>query len=34
MRVVNEPERGPFAAPLLAHGFAEVLRQHEMWMEL
>jgi GNAT superfamily N-acetyltransferase len=34
MRVVNEPARGPFAAPLLAHGFAEVMRQHEMWMEL
>jgi GNAT superfamily N-acetyltransferase len=34
MRVVNEPERGPFAAPLLAHGFVEVLRQHEMFLEL
>ena len=32
--VVNEPERSPFAAPLRAHGFREVLRQHEMWMEL
>lgn len=34
LRIVNEPERGPFAAPLLRHGFAEVLRQHEMTMEL
>ena len=34
VRVVNEPERSPFAAALLAHGFAEVLRQHEMLMEL
>lgn len=34
MRVINEPERSPFAAPLLAHGFLEVLRQHEMSMEL
>ncbi|MFL6331715.1 MAG: hypothetical protein ACJ754_00055 [Pyrinomonadaceae bacterium] len=34
VRVVNEPERRPFAAPLLAHGFTEVLRQHEMSMEL
>lgn len=32
--VVNEPERSPFAAPLLRHGFAEVVRQHEMTMEL
>jgi ribosomal protein S18 acetylase RimI-like enzyme len=34
LKVVNEPERGPFAAPLRAHGFKEVMRQHEMWMEL
>jgi GNAT superfamily N-acetyltransferase len=34
VRIVNEPERGPFAAPLLAQGFTEVLRQHEMSMEL
>ncbi|HEY0170376.1 MAG TPA: GNAT family N-acetyltransferase [Pyrinomonadaceae bacterium] len=34
LRVVNEPERSPFAAPLLRHGFAEVTRQHEMSMEL
>jgi GNAT superfamily N-acetyltransferase len=34
LRVINEPERSPFAAPLLRHGFAEVIRQHEMTMEL
>lgn len=34
LKVINEPERGPYAAPLLAHGFREVLRQQEMWMEL
>jgi GNAT superfamily N-acetyltransferase len=34
LRVVNEPERSPFVAPLLGHGFAEVLRQHEMSVEL
>jgi len=34
LRVVNEPERSPFAAPLLRHGFAEIIRQHEMTMEL
>jgi GNAT superfamily N-acetyltransferase len=34
LRIVNEPERSPFVAPLLGHGFAEVLRQHEMTMEL
>jgi hypothetical protein len=34
LRVVNEPERSPFVAPLRRHGFAEVLRQHEMRMEL
>lgn len=34
VRVINEPERSLFAAPLLAHGFREVLRQHEMTMEL
>ncbi|MCA1620920.1 MAG: GNAT family N-acetyltransferase [Acidobacteria bacterium] len=34
LRVVNEPEQSPFAAPLLRHGFAEVTRQHEMTMEL
>jgi GNAT superfamily N-acetyltransferase len=34
LRIINEPERSPFVAPLLRHGFAEVLRQHEMTMEL
>ncbi len=34
LRVVNEPEQSPFAASLLRHGFTEVLRQHEMTMEL
>jgi GNAT superfamily N-acetyltransferase len=34
LRVVNEPERSHFAAPLLRRGFAEVIRQHEMTMEL
>ncbi len=34
LRVVNEPERSPFAAPLVRRGFAEVMRQHEMSMEL
>jgi ribosomal protein S18 acetylase RimI-like enzyme len=34
MRIINEPERGPYAAPLLAHGFREVMRQHEMTLEL
>ena len=34
LRVVNEPERSPFVAPLLRHGFREVIRQHEMTMEL
>lgn len=34
LKVLNEPERGLFAAPLLAHGFTEVLRQHEMTIEL
>jgi hypothetical protein len=34
LKILNEPERGPFAAPLLAHGFKEVLRQHQMSMEL
>jgi ribosomal protein S18 acetylase RimI-like enzyme len=34
LKVINEPERSPFAAPLLRHGFAEVLRQHEMTMGL
>jgi hypothetical protein len=34
LRVINEPEQSPFAAPLLRHGFAEVMRQHEMTMEL
>ena len=34
LKINNEPERGPFAAPLLEHGFREVLRQHEMVMEL
>jgi GNAT superfamily N-acetyltransferase len=34
IRAVNEPERSPFVAPLLEHGFREVMRQHEMVMEL
>lgn len=34
VRAVNEPERSPFAAPLLEHGFREVMRQHEMAVEL
>lgn len=34
LKVVNEPERSPYAAPLLEHGFRETLRQHEMTMEL
>lgn len=34
MRIINEPERGPYAAPLRAHGFRETMRQHEMLMEL
>lgn len=33
-RVINEPERGPYAALLLARGFREVMRQHEMTLEL
>ncbi|HEX7314250.1 MAG TPA: GNAT family N-acetyltransferase [Pyrinomonadaceae bacterium] len=32
--VINEPERSPYVAPLLAHGFSVVLRQHQMSMEL
>ncbi|HJQ32097.1 MAG TPA: GNAT family N-acetyltransferase [Pyrinomonadaceae bacterium] len=34
LKVINEPEQSPFAAPLLEHGFAEVARQHEMTIEL
>lgn len=34
LKVQNEPERSPYVAPLLELGFAEVLRQHEMTMEL
>ena len=34
LRVVNEPEHSPFVGPLLAHGFAETERQHEMTLEL
>lgn len=34
LRIQNEPERSLYVAPLLEHGFAEVLRQHEMTMEL
>ena len=34
IKINNEPERSPFVAPLLEHGFREVLRQHEMLMEL
>ena len=32
--VTNEPERSPFVAPLLARGFSEKARQHEMTVEL
>ena len=34
LKIHNEPEHGPFAAPLLEHGFRELMRQHEMVMEL
>jgi hypothetical protein len=34
LKIINEPEQSPFAAPLLEHGFAEVARQHEMTVEL
>lgn len=34
VKVINEPEHSPSVAPLLEHGFREVLRQHEMSMEL
>lgn len=34
LRIVNEPELSPFVAPLLGHGFTEVVRQHEMSVEL
>jgi GNAT superfamily N-acetyltransferase len=34
LKVQNEPERSPYVAPLLGRGFREVLRQHEMSMEL
>lgn len=34
LKINNEPERGPFVAPLVEHGFREILRQHEMSMEL
>ena len=34
IRAINEPERSPFAAALLGHGFREVMRQHEMLLEL
>ena len=34
LKIINEPERSPFAAPLLEHGFTEAARQHEMTVEL
>jgi ribosomal protein S18 acetylase RimI-like enzyme len=34
LRIVNEPARSLFVAPLLAHGFKEFTRQHEMTMGL
>lgn len=34
VKIINEPEQSPYVAPLLEHGFREVLRQHEMLMEL
>jgi GNAT superfamily N-acetyltransferase len=34
LKVINEPERGLFTAPLVEHGFREVERQNEMVVEL
>lgn len=34
LKIQNEPERSPYVVPLLEHGFVEVLRQHEMVMDL
>lgn len=34
LKLVNEPEQSLFIRPLLAHGFAEAERQHEMHMDL
>jgi ribosomal protein S18 acetylase RimI-like enzyme len=34
LRIINEPEQSPFVAPLLANGFEENERQHEMAVEL
>lgn len=34
LKIQNEPASSPYVAPLVAHGFAEVMRQHEMTMEL
>jgi len=34
LKIVNEPERSLFIAPLRAYGFTETARQHEMVLEL
>lgn len=34
LKIINEPEHSLFTRPLLAHGFAETDRQHEMAMTL
>jgi GNAT superfamily N-acetyltransferase len=34
LKVINEPEQGLFAGPLLANGFVETERQHEMVVDL
>lgn len=34
LRIINEPEESLFVAPLLANGFVETERQHEMVIEL
>ena len=34
LKIVNEPEHGPFVRPLLARGFVEADRQHEMRLDL
>jgi len=34
LKIVNEPEHSPFVGPLLARGFVETDRQHEMHLSL
>jgi GNAT superfamily N-acetyltransferase len=34
LRIINEPERSLFIEPLLANGFVETARQHEMLLDL